>query len=145
MRSPKINSILLIDDDEISNLFNKIFISKLELDITVDVAINGIEAVAFLKEKLVDKVNTSMMPCLLLLDIRMPIMNGWQFLEAYDKLLNQEIKENIVVVMLTTSEYESDMIKAFNNPNIKDVIKKPLSETKFNILIEKFFTKEKTS
>ena len=110
MRSPKINSILLIDDDEISNLFNKIFISKLELDITVDVAINGIEAVAFLKEKLVDKVNTSMMPCLLLLDIRMPIMNGWQFLEAYDKLLNQEIKENIVVVMLTTSEDESDMI-----------------------------------
>jgi hypothetical protein len=47
--------------------------------------------------------------------------------------------------MLTTSEDESDMIKAFNNPNIKDVIKKPLSETKFNILIEKFFTKEKTS
>lgn len=145
MSSPKINSILLIDDDEISNLFNKIFISKLELDITVDVAINGIEAVAFLKEKLIDKANTSMMPCLLLLDIRMPIMNGWQFLEAYDQLLNQEIKDNIVIVMLTTSEDESDMIKAFNNPNIKDVIKKPLSETKFNILIEKFFTKEKTS
>lgn len=142
MSSPLLNSILLIDDDEISNLFNKIFVSKLDLDVKVDVALNGAEALAFLKEKILNK---AVLPCLLLLDIRMPVMNGWQFLEAYDTLLAQEMKDNIVIVMLSTSEDEADMIKAFNNPNIKDVLKKPLSESKFNTLIEKFFTEENTT
>ncbi len=75
----------------------------------------------------------------------MPIMNGWEFLEAYDNLLNDEAKRSIVIVMLTTSEDEGDVIKAMNNPNIREIIKKPLSENKFNKLINKFFVKEKTS
>ena len=140
MISPTLKSILLIDDDEISNLFNKIFINKLDLDIEVDVALNGSEAVEFLK----GKTTGLLVPCLLLLDIRMPVMDGWEFLAAYDSLLDQDIKSQIVIAMLTTSEDEGDMIKALNNPHIKEVIKKPLSENKFNTLIKKFFTKERT-
>lgn len=145
MNSAALKSILLIDDDEISNLFNKIFISKLDLDVNVEVALNGAKAMDFLKERDLNGEHTLLEPCLLLLDIRMPIMNGWEFLEAYDNLLNDEAKRSIVIVMLTTSEDEGDVIKAMNNPNIREIIKKPLSENKFNKLINKFFVKEITS
>jgi CheY-like chemotaxis protein len=144
MSSPTLKSILLIDDDEISNLFNKIFISKLDLEVDVDVVFNGAEAIKFLKDLIADPKNLILKPCLLLLDIRMPIMDGWEFLEAYDDLVDQETKNQIIVVMLTTSEDEGDTIRAMNNPIIKEIIKKPLSENKFNMLIKKFFVAEKT-
>ena len=145
MNPTTLRSILLIDDDEISNLFNKIFISKLDLDVKVEVALDGAKAIDFLKERDLNSEHPLLEPCLLLLDIRMPIMNGWEFLEAYNNLLNDEAKRSIVIVMLTTSEDEGDVIKAMNNPNIREIIKKPLSENKFNKLINKFFVKEKTS
>lgn len=138
MSSPTVKNILLIDDDEISNLFNRIFINKLDLDIEVDVALNGAEALEILKERVANGDTLKPEPCLLLLDIRMPIMDGWEFLEAYDNELNEETKSQIVIAMLTTSEDEGDMIRASNNPHIKDIIKKPLSENKFNALITKF-------
>ncbi len=144
MSSPTLKSILLIDDDEISNLFNKIFISKLDLEVEVDVVFNGAEAIEFLKSMVADGENLILKPCLLLLDIRMPVMDGWEFLEAYDNLLDEETKNQIVIVMLTTSEDEGDTIRAMKNPYIKEIIKKPLSENKFDKLIKKFFIQEKT-
>lgn len=144
MSSPTLKSILLIDDDEISNLFNKIFIGKLDLDVKVDVALNGAEAIEFLEERVKGVGELLLKPCLVLLDIRMPIMDGWQFLDAYESLFKDEVKNQITVVMLTTSEDESDMVKAMKNPHIKEIIKKPLSENKFKTLIKKFFAKEKS-
>ncbi len=143
MSSSTLKSILLIDDDEISNLFNKIFISKLDLDVKVEVALDGAKAMDFLKERGLNSEQPLLEPCLLLLDLRMPTMNGWEFLEAYDKVLNDEAKRCIVVVVLTTSEDEGDVVKAMNNPHIREIIKKPLSESKFNKLIKRFFVKEK--
>ena len=66
-------------------------------------------------------------------------MDGWQFLEAYHTQVPQNIKDNIIIVMLTTSEDEGDAIKAMNNPNIKEFIQKPLSEEIFLKLIETHF------
>ena len=142
MCSPNLSSILLIDDDEISNLFNKIFIGKLNIEVTVDIVFNGAEAIDFLKDLIASEKHVNFKPCLILLDIRMPIMDGWAFLEAYDNLLDEEAKNNIVIVMLTTSEYEGDTIRAMNNPNIKAILEKPLSEKKFKTIIEKFFLQE---
>ena len=144
MSATTLKSILLIDDDEISNLFNKIFIRKLDLDVKVDVALNGSKAIDFLKERGLNSEQALLEPCLLLLDIRMPIMNGWEFLEAYEQVLNDKAKLNLVIVVLTTSEDEGDVLKAMKNPHIREIIKKPLSESKFNKLIKKFFVQEKT-
>lgn len=140
MISNYLNSILLVDDDEISNLFNKIFISKLSLSANVDVVLNGKEALEFVTS-FTNAPNT-LLPCMLLLDIKMPIMDGWQFLDAYETQVRQEVKDNIVIVMLTTSENEGDAIKAMNSPNIKEFIQKPLSEDIFLKLIETHFESE---
>ncbi len=140
MLTPNLKSILLVDDDEISNLFNKIFIGRLDIEAEVDVANNGQEALDLLKQ--VDgsqNENTLLTPCLLLLDIKMPIMNGWEFLEAYKEQICEVMQKQITIVMLTTSENQGDFIKAMQNPLISEYIQKPLSESKFIKLINKFY------
>ena len=141
MNSPILSSILLVDDDEISNLFNKIFIGKLNLNVNVDFVLNGKEALDLLIPS--KDYSTILMPCLLLLDIKMPIMNGWEFLKAYEEQVSPAIRQKIIIVMLTTSEDEADMIKAANNTNIREYINKPLSEKSIKKLIRKYFPKTK--
>lgn len=133
-----IKSIFLVDDDDIANFLNKIFIEKLNLDLEVQVATNGEQAL----DLILDKNVFIPSPCLLLLDINMPRMNGWQFLEHYDKLADDRTKEEIVIVMLTSSEAESDMVKAQNSTHITEFVTKPLSENTFSRLINKHFTQE---
>lgn len=135
-----IKSVLLIDNDEISNLFTKIFIGKLDLDVEVTAVSNGAHAIHLLTD---GKPKLSK-PTLLLLDIRMSVADGWQFLEAYDAL-DEGIRNESAIVVLTISENEKKLIKAMKNPNIKAVIRKPLSEEKFTGLIKKLFVKKKKS
>ncbi len=144
MNGHSLGSILLVDDDEISNLFNKIFIGKLNLDVEVDIFIDGQEALDFLSPKEAGKDASSVLtPSLLLLDIRMPKMNGWEFLKAYETAVDVNLRDNIVIVMLTTSEDEGDMVKALQDPNVKEFIQKPLSEKKFRKVISEHFIKDK--
>jgi len=142
MNFSDIKSILLVDDDIVSNLFNKLFIAGLNLDIEVDEALNGQEALNLLIERENPNRASLLAPCLLILDINMPVMNGWEFLEQYDKLIPESVKDEIVIVMLTISEEQDDMIKAMNNPNIREFVKKPLSEKAFKKLIKKYFNRE---
>lgn len=141
MTSPKLKSILLVDDDESTHFLNKIFINKLDLEVDIGVALNGKEALDIIASRgPFNGDDLFMLPCLLILDIRMPQMDGWQFLEAYEKEFNSEITDNVVIVMVTISEDEQDQIKASNNPHIKEYIQKPLSDIKFQNLIDKYFT-----
>jgi len=140
MNELSLSSILLVDDDEISNLFNRIFIGKLNIDTSVEVASNGLEALDFLE--LIDKnksIRPTILPCLLLLDIKMPKMNGWEFLKVYEEKVSRVIRDQIVIVMLTTSEDEGDVVAAMKSPNVKKFIQKPLSEEKFAELINAYF------
>ena len=135
-----------MDDDHISILFNKIFISKLELDIEVDIAVNGQVALDFINGTESTKMKSSMLsPCLLLLDINMPTMNGWEFLDAYERTIKNSIKNEIFIVVLTTSEEEADRVKALDNPNVREFVQKPLSERKIKVLINTYFQGMETS
>lgn len=131
-----LKSILLVDDDEISNLFNKIFINKLNLDVEIQEALNGREAFTILRS---DNPNPIKTPCLLLLDVKMPIMDGWEFLGQYEKEVDNETRAQIVIIMLTTSEDQADLIRAMKNPLICEFIQKPLSERKITEIIKKYF------
>lgn len=61
---------------------------------------------------------------LLLLDINMPVMNGWQFLEEIDKM---EVKDNILVFMVTSSIGFNDKEKASNYPKVINFLEKPIT------------------
>lgn len=130
--TPALQSILLVDDDHSNNFLNKIFISQLNLNVRVDIAMNGEEALAYISDKL-------SAPCLVILDLQMPVMDGWQFLEAFHQSIPQNIKDLITVVIISVSSEKTDLSKARKNPYVKHFIQKPVSDLKFKKLIQKFF------
>jgi CheY-like chemotaxis protein len=133
----ELKSILLIDDDEASNFLHSIFINKLGLDININSALNGQEGLDFILNK---GVETLQLPCMVMLDIRMPVMDGWQFMKHYEEQVPKELKDQIIVVLVTISNSEEDKKRAMENPYIKDFAQKPLSDSAFRKLTNKHFS-----
>ncbi len=121
---PKIDCILLVDDDEDCNFFHERLIKKMECADRIETSLTGYDALNFLKTS----VNGQHpQPNLILLDINMPGMDGWGFLEEYNKL-SEDQKAQIVVVMLTTSLNPDDRVKAESDPNVGAFANKYLDE-----------------
>lgn len=127
---------MLVDDDDTTNFLNRFFVKQVDTNLTVNTASNGKEAIDFLETSL----NEEHTPCLLILDTNMPIMDGWEFLDAYEERLNEELRKNIVVIMLTALDTEETTAMAMANPNVTDTAQKPLSDLKFKVLIKKYFS-----
>ena len=125
-----IHNILIIDDDRISVLLTELAIKNTKLVTSISVASNGIEALEYLKR-------TADLPEIILLDINMPLMDGFEFLREYSKL-PPKIRDNSIIVMLTTSMLNSDEEKAKKNPYISGFFTKPPSEDLIKQIIELF-------
>ncbi|GAB3019995.1 response regulator [Cyclobacterium sediminis] len=119
----KINCILLIDDDKATNFLHKEVIRETGLVNKVVDMESGHEALEYL-EKMEDGKYPQ--PDIIFLDINMPAMSGWEFLEEYDKL-DEEKKAKIVVVMLTTSINPDDKETATSKELINGFFNKPLT------------------
>lgn len=133
----RLNSILLVDDDEASNFLHSIFINKLDLDVNINSALNGQEALDFILGKGQEKLE---LPCMVMLDLRMPVMDGWQFMKAYEEVVPKKLKEQITIVLVTISDNKEDKEKAVTNEYIADFSQKPLSDDTFKALIQKHFS-----
>ncbi|MEM1336225.1 MAG: response regulator [Bacteroidota bacterium] len=129
-------SILLVDDDDTTNFLNKFFIKQLDAALEVNVASNGKEAIDFLELHQKDEI----VPCLLILDTNMPVMDGWEFLKAFGKRFSPEFRKKITVVMLTAVDTENARQEAMADGNVADTAQKPLSDVKFKVLIRKHFS-----
>lgn len=125
-------SILLIDDDDATNYLHKFYINEWDITEKVYVAINGKEAIEFLRN---NKDFHQEKPSLILLDINMPVMNGFEFLEEYAKL-EESMKASTVVVMLTTSLHPRDVERADLFPELKAYINKPLTKEEIVGIVE---------
>lgn len=132
----RLKSVLLVDDDETTNFLNRFFLRQLDNNLIVNTAENGKEAIDFLETASQEDT----MPCLLILDTNMPVMNGWEFLDTYEAKFDDQLKKNVVVVMLTALDTEKTTSLALSNPNVRDTAQKPLSDLKFRVLINKHFS-----
>lgn len=136
----KLNCVLVIDDDEPTNFFNRMIVKKSGCTDHIQVAQSGQQALDYLTNSEQDMSVESKFPCpdLIFLDINMPAMNGWEFLDRY-KDLNKEHQGNVIVVMLTTSLCPDDIARAKNIPEIASFESKPLSIEKMNSILETHF------
>ena len=126
---------MLIDDNKDDNFYHERIIRKNNSADTVITKQSGAEALEYLKSK---NLQESAHPDLIFLDINMPGMNGWEFLEEYHKL-DREFQSKIVVVMLTTSENPDDRTKAKEFDTLSDFKTKPLTKEMLNDIIDKYF------
>lgn len=127
----KLNCVLLIDDEDDCNFFHQRLFKKMGFVETVEVAEDGIVAINFLKSK----KNT---PSIIFLDINMPKMDGWEFLEEYEKL-DDTAKSSTVLIMLTSSLNPDDRIKAESLPSVKGFNMKYLDEAQVEEILRKHF------
>jgi CheY-like chemotaxis protein len=132
----KLNAVLLVDDDVINNFINARLIRKSELCDDLHIATNGKEAITYLISKLEKQESC---PELILLDINMPVMDGFEFVEAFRKL-NFVNQNKVVIVMLTTSSNPKDLEKV-ESLKIGDYINKPLTEEKLKSVVLRNFKK----
>lgn len=135
----KLNCILLIDDDEPTNFLNRMTVEQSGCARHVVIAQSGQEALDFLMGHgpggtVVDCLH----PDLIFLDINMPAMDGWEFLEKY-KQLPKEQKASIVLIMLTTSLNPDDEEKTRHIPEIAGFENKPLKEPQLEQILKKYF------
>jgi CheY-like chemotaxis protein len=131
----KLNCILLVDDDSNCNFFHRRLLNKMECTERVEIAVNGIEALNFLESI---KDGKHPMPAIIFLDINMPVMDGWEFLEAYKKL-DEDMKAKIVLVMLTTSLNPNDKVRAEGYGVVNGFNNKFLTEKAVNKILAEHF------
>ena len=115
-------TIAIVDDDSIFQFTTKVKLQKLALTSDIQIFNDGEEILDYIKDE-----NNSKALDIILLDINMLMLDGWDFLEVYDKLaLSSEQKQKIF--MLSSSINPVDVEKAKNNKWVIDYITKPISD-----------------
>ncbi|QXP59267.1 two-component system response regulator [Olleya sp. HaHaR_3_96] len=137
--NPPINFTLLIDDDKVINFYNEKIVNKHQDFINVVAVNSGMKALEYLNNAI---LGLTKKPNLIFLDINMPAMNGWEFIEEYDKL-DKAFTSSIKIILLTTSNNPDDFERYKTIDLLEDFINKPLSDSLLTNLIESHY-KEKT-
>jgi CheY-like chemotaxis protein len=127
-----LNCIMLIDDSPDDNFYHEREIKKADLSHVVITKHSGRKALEYLKSKEDPKTD------LIFLDINMPGMNGWEFLEEYNRL-DKELQSRAIIIMLTTSDNSDDLARARTWSIVSDYITKPLTKEMMNDIAERHF------
>lgn len=136
----KLNCILLVDDNDDDNFFHSLAIKETDAAEIIKTATDGQKALEYLEKSKKDQ-NQNPFPDLIFLDINMPKLNGFQFLEKAKENKYLDTAKKVVIVMLTGSLNPNDEKTAkgkFAN-EIKDYKIKPLTAEMLKAIIEKYF------
>jgi CheY-like chemotaxis protein len=126
MASKKYHNVMLIDDNEIDNLINQKMIEAAVVAENIYTHTSAKSAIEFLRnvEKL--EVADKVLPDVIFLDIDMPLMDGFQFLDEFEKLGNS-VKKKCSIIMLTSSINPQDFARSKKYTSVKQYLNKPLT------------------
>ncbi len=124
-------NIFLIEDDLIAQFIFEEFIKEIDLEGESLIFSNGLEAINYMKE---NKNNSDKLPDIILLDLNMPVMDGWEFLEEYEKLVFDLSKKCQIHVMSSSTHPEDKEITS--HKQVFQYIDKPLDKNKVIEVLE---------
>jgi len=122
----KENIVAIVDDDHIYRFTIKKNIEALKIPVKTLIFTHGKEALDFILENL---ESVEKLPDTILLDVNMPVMDGFEFMEKFKKL-KPEIKNGMKIFMISSSINPTDINKAKTNLEITDYISKPINMVK---------------
>lgn len=120
---PKYKNILLVDDNEINNLLHERLIEMSDFGSPVIVKQSAEEALEHLKSVETDE---SQIPEIIFLDIRMPVMDGFGFLDEFQKMPEKIVGKSKVIMLSSTLDPE-DNARAAKYPHVIKMLLKPLT------------------
>jgi len=124
--------VMLVDDDEVYLFAATKTIEATGLAAKIDVCNNGLDAINFLNNQL---QNPSNLPEIIFIDLNMPIMDGWEFLEAYE-LLQQKLPGKIKIYILSSSVDKNDIMRSKKYGSVIEYIVKPVFKAKFSEILQ---------
>lgn len=120
----KFNDVFVVDDDKIFHFIIKKLLVNNNIHVTPVFFENGLQAIEGIKRKL---DSSESQPDLILLDINMPVLDGWQFLEEF-KSLKAKIQKEIIIYIISSSDNTVDRNRAKDfKEEIKDYYLKPIT------------------
>lgn len=138
-----LEKIFCVDDDTITLMLCKKVIEKVSFAQEIITATNGEEAIQYFDD-LYSKYkidNTTAYPKLTLLDLNMPIMNGWEFLDKYLMQSYHEIFSEAKFIVLSSTIDPDDLKKAKSYPMVIDFLSKPITKEMLEELKTSLFEK----
>lgn len=140
-----IKKVLCVDDDTISLTISQLLLKRTGFAQEVHTAIDGSEALEYFERLFAEEADpVAAAPELILLDINMPVMNGWEFLQEYNPRFRDKLTNTHIVILSSTIDPE-DFALAKQYPVVAQFISKPLSvenleELKVHPVMQPFFS-----
>ena len=139
----KLSGVLLIDDDETTNFLNRRLLERMEVTDNIRTFVNGKQAFDYLynvsNKNYEQDSRDYFQPELIFLDINMPVMDGFEMLDLYERL-DPDFRKDIVMAVLTTSTHPQDTDNS--KKYAAEYLTKPLTADKVKVLLDKHFQKE---
>ena len=136
LKAPKSkhNAVMLIDDCEIENCINGTIIKKTGFAENIYKHSGAVSSLEFLKNlEMLTGSSHKLLPTYIFLDINMPALDGFQFLDEFNNL-STSLKEEVKIVMLSSSANPIDIKKASSYKQVVKFIQKPLTKEALNNL-----------
>lgn len=132
----KLEKILLVDDDAISNYVTEELLREKKICQTIVTVTDGRQALVYLQQALEDKPADDIQGILVLLDLNMPVMDGFEFMEELEAL---QLHKQVKVAVLTSSDNHKDISQA-KEYSFAAYLQKPLVVEEVGALVQQCFS-----